>query len=220
MRTSGFLPILVLSALVTLVSSAANAAMYVDIIEVAPPAAPQVKTGLLGKQTVKNAGATSPIPSERFAATKQGKRHQKKTEDKFPGANAVMIYKCPQILAMSTKSNTSVVIDIGNQRVFLMVNGMVALETQVSTARSDKVTPNGTFKMTERVRDGKISNLYDVEMPFWMRLDQTEFGVHAGYLPGYPASAGCIRLHPANAAVLFQMTRQAGLDNMLVEVVR
>lgn len=183
--------------------------MYVDIVEVEPPAAPEMKTGLFGKQTIINLGATSPIPSERFAATKKGKRYNRQTEDRFPGGtNTVLIYKCPRVLAMSKKSNTAIVIDIDNQRVYLMINGMVGLETQVSTARADKITPRGNFKMTERVSDGKISNLYDVEMPFWMRLGETEFGVHAGFLPGYPASAGCIRLPEHAAKIVFENTQR------------
>jgi hypothetical protein len=107
----------------------------------------------------------------------------------------------------SNSRNTEVIIDIARQRAFLLVDGMIGLETPVSTARSGKITPTGTFVMTERVRSGKISTLYDVEMPFWMRLNDSEFGVHAGFLPGYPASAGCIRLPLEAAQSIFNETR-------------
>lgn len=98
------------------------------------------------------------------------------------------------ILSQSNRYNTRVIIDIEDQKAFLLVNGTIAIESPVSTARPGKYTPRGTFSMTERVRSGKVSTIYDVSMPFWMRLDGSVFGVHAGYLPGYPASAGCIRL--------------------------
>ncbi len=106
------------------------------------------------------------------------------------------------VLAKANKSNTKVVIDIARQKGFLLVNGKIGMETSVSTARSGKYTPRGTFRMTERVRTGKHSTIYGVEMPYWMRLSGTVYGVHAGYLPGYPASAGCVRL-PAEAAQVF-----------------
>jgi lipoprotein-anchoring transpeptidase ErfK/SrfK len=41
-----------------------------------------------------------------------------------------------------------------------------------------------------------------VPMPFYMRLSGRPFGMHAGYLPGYPASHGCIRM-PKDKAILF-----------------
>ncbi len=48
----------------------------------------------------------------------------------------------------------------------------------------------------------KSSTIYHVSMPFYMRLSGEPFGTHAGYLPGYPASHGCIRM-PKNKAALF-----------------
>lgn len=105
----------------------------------------------------------------------------------------------PAILSQSNRSNTRVVIDVADQRGYLLVDGRIAVDTPVSTARPGKWTPRGSFRMSERVRTGKVSTIYGVEMPYWMRLSGSVYGVHAGYLPGYPASAGCIRL-PMNAA--------------------
>ncbi|MEO0445830.1 MAG: L,D-transpeptidase, partial [Verrucomicrobiota bacterium] len=99
-----------------------------------------------------------------------------------------------------------VIIDVGKQRVYLITRGKVALETQVSTARTGKHTPRGTFSMTERVRNGKVSTIYGVVMPYWMRLGTSPYGVHAGYLPGYPASAGCIRLPHDGARLIYETT--------------
>lgn len=209
MHRPSLLPTLIATAMLSLVASAANAVVYLNIVEVPPRQAPKVKTGLFGKQSVANEGATSPVLSERYSATKEGKRYERRTTDKWPNeTNRIVVYKCPQVLSMSRRSNTEVIIDVSKQRVYLMINGMMGLETQVSTARSDKETPRGKFAMTERVRDGKISNLYDVEMPFWMRLGDTAYGVHAGYLPGYPASAGCIRLPQHAAEIVFENTQR------------
>ncbi len=111
------------------------------------------------------------------------------------------------VLARSTKANTRIVVDIGRQKAFLLVDGSVAIETPVSTARPGKRTPRGSYRITERVRSGKISTIYGVGMPYWMRLSGSVYGVHAGYLPGYPASAGCIRLPRDAAQMIYDHTR-------------
>lgn len=112
-----------------------------------------------------------------------------------------------RVLAGSSKGNTRIVIDISRQKAFLLVDGEVAIESPVSTARSGKYTPRGSFRVTERVRNGKISTIYGVHMPYWMRLSGSVYGVHAGYLPGYPASAGCVRLPSDAAQMIYDNTR-------------
>jgi lipoprotein-anchoring transpeptidase ErfK/SrfK len=106
------------------------------------------------------------------------------------------------LLKQGTKRNTRVVIDIADQKAFLLVDGKIAVRSPISTAKPGKRTPRGTFSISQKVRSGKISTIYKCEMPYWMRLSGTPFGMHAGYLPGYPASAGCIRM-PANMARVF-----------------
>ena len=112
----------------------------------------------------------------------------------------------PLVMKNSTRKNTRVVIDISRQKAFLLVDGKTGLVTPISTARPGKYTPRGTFRMSERIRSGKISTIYHVSMPYWMRLSGTPFGVHAGYLPGYPASAGCIRLPSRMAQIIYDNT--------------
>lgn len=111
------------------------------------------------------------------------------------------------ILAQSDRGNTRVVIDIAKQRAYLLVNERIAMESPISSARPGKYTPRGTFSISERVRSGKISTIYGVGMPYWMRLSGSVIGVHAGYLPGYPASAGCVRLPSDAAQLIYDHTR-------------
>ena len=120
----------------------------------------------------------------------------------------------PSILSQSNRSNTRVIIDVADQRGYLLVNGRIAVDTPVSTARPGKWTPRGSFSMSQRVRTGKISTIYGVEMPYWMRLSGTAYGVHAGHLPGYPASAGCIRLPASSAQVIYDNTTQGTRVNI------
>lgn len=106
----------------------------------------------------------------------------------------------------SNKSTKKIVVDISKQRAYLLVDGQIAIDTAVSTARSGKYTPRGEFKITERVQSGKTSTIYGCSLPYWQRLDQSAVGMHVGDLPGYPASAGCIRLPHSVAPVLFANT--------------
>jgi lipoprotein-anchoring transpeptidase ErfK/SrfK len=137
--------------------------------------------------------------------SRRGLLPEKKAEPQRPVIPPTIVNE--SVLARSDKRNTRVVIDVEKQRAFLLVDETVALEAPVSTARPGKSTPRGSFRMTERVRSGKVSTIYDVGMPYWMRLDGSLYGVHAGYLPGYPASAGCIRLPNDAAQIIFDNTR-------------
>jgi lipoprotein-anchoring transpeptidase ErfK/SrfK len=111
------------------------------------------------------------------------------------------------LLAGASRSSSRVIVDISRQKAYLLVGGKIAVTSPVSTARRGKYTPRGTFSMTQRVPQGKVSTIYHVEMPYWMRLGGSVYGMHAGYLPGYPASAGCIRLPAEGAQQIFSHTR-------------
>ena len=112
-----------------------------------------------------------------------------------------------RLLSQGTSANSRIVVDVAKQRAYLIVNNQVAIDTAVSTARSGKYTPRGTFKITQRVEQGKTSTIYGCALPYWMRLDQSAIGMHVGDLPGYPASAGCIRLPHSVAPLMFQNTQ-------------
>ncbi|RFC46722.1 MAG: Lipoprotein-anchoring transpeptidase ErfK/SrfK [Verrucomicrobia bacterium] len=111
------------------------------------------------------------------------------------------------VLASSSGASSQVVIDLSSQRGYLLINGKVAIDTPVSTAASGMVTPTGTFTITEKVRTGKMSTIYHCVMPNWMRLGGTAYGMHTGFLPGYPASHGCVRLPGYVAPYIFDHTR-------------
>ncbi len=110
------------------------------------------------------------------------------------------------VLKQSNRKNTRVVIDIADQKSYLLVNGKIAVTSPISSARPGKYTPRGTFNISEKVRTGKISTIYGVHMPYWMRLSGSAYGVHMGHLPGYPASAGCVRLPEKAAQLIYDNT--------------
>lgn len=111
-----------------------------------------------------------------------------------------------QLLQSAQGGEKKVVVDVAKQRAYLIVNNQIAIDTAVSTARGGKHTPRGEFKITERVQTGKKSTIYGCDMPYWQRLGDSAIGLHIGDLPGYPASAGCVRLPYSIAPVLFANT--------------
>jgi ankyrin repeat protein len=92
-------------------------------------------------------------------------------------------------------------ISLGLQRAALVKNGVPVYRTQCSTGRPGYSTKRGEFVITNKERYHR-STIYHVDMPYFMRLSCLDFGMHAGYVPNYPASHGCIRL-PEDAARKF-----------------
>lgn len=84
--------------------------------------------------------------------------------------------------------------------------GKEIFETRVSTGRKGYETPTGTYVITNKYRHW-TSTLYHASMPYFQRLSCGDFGLHQGYVPGRPASHGCIRVPAGKAAKLFAMTR-------------
>jgi ankyrin repeat protein len=93
-------------------------------------------------------------------------------------------------------------ISLALQRVALFKNGVPVYRTQCSTGRSGYSTKRGEFVITNKERNHR-STIYKVDMPYFMRLSCLDFGMHAGVVPNYPASHGCIRLPPEAARKFF-----------------
>lgn len=95
-------------------------------------------------------------------------------------------------------------VDLAAQRVYVFQNGKIMDESPVSTGKKSKPTPPGNYVITDKHRDWK-STIYHVKMPFFLRFSSGELGFHAGRLPGYPASSGCIRLPAEKAREFFEL---------------
>ena len=104
---------------------------------------------------------------------------------------------------VSARADIQVVVSISNQTAWLEDDERIIMTSPVSTARRGMHTPTGTFEVSDK-DESHISTIYHVSMPFYMRLSGEPFGMHAGYLPGYPASHGCIRMPKAKAALFFK----------------
>ncbi|MGB1128579.1 MAG: L,D-transpeptidase family protein [Haloferula sp.] len=87
-----------------------------------------------------------------------------------------------------------VVCSLDDQMLYAFRNGIQIARSTISTGREGKRTPTGVFTILQRKIDHE-SNIYKgAKMPYMQRLTWTGIAMHAGELPGYPASAGCIRL--------------------------
>lgn len=109
---------------------------------------------------------------------------------------------------MSDALRNGVVIAISksSQRMYVFRKGVLWEASPVSTGRKGKETPSGVFAILQK-KEFHRSNLYsNAPMPFMQRLTWDGIAIHAGHLPGYPASHGCIRLPPAFAESLYQLT--------------
>jgi hypothetical protein len=129
----------------------------------------------------------------------------------------------------SVGGSPSVKISLGEQRAYFYKGGVLVGVSQLSTGREGLNTPFGHFKIIQKDKD-HVSSLFgdyvdsagnvvapnvDVTkdpkppgahfrgtpMPYFMRI-VSGTGMHAGYLPGYPASHGCVRM-PEQYAIAF-----------------
>ena len=101
-----------------------------------------------------------------------------------------------------------IVISIADQRVSLYDNGILIGRSSVSTGVRRHPTPLGVFSVIEKERWHR-SNIYSgAPMPYMQRITWSGIALHAGQLPGYPASHGCIRLTNDFAIRLWHLTKR------------
>ena len=104
----------------------------------------------------------------------------------------------------------TLVVSLGNQKVDIYRGTTLITSSQVSTGKSGYATKAGVFSILEK-RRRHFSNMYGgAPMPWMQRLTWSGTALHAGVVPGYPASHGCIRLPRSFAPKLFAMTDVGG----------
>jgi len=97
-----------------------------------------------------------------------------------------------------------IVVSLADQRLYAYHDQQLVAWSNISSGRPGHETPTGTFTVSEKDVDHH-SNLYNnAPMPYFMRLTDEGVGLHAGQLPGYPASHGCVRLPLSMARELYQ----------------
>src|SRR3954471_21932081 len=98
------------------------------------------------------------------------------------------------------------IVSLSDQRVTIYDSEGKMLQSPVSTGATGLETPAGIFSVVQK-KEVHASNIYeDGNMPFMQRITWTGIALHAGVLPGQPASHGCVRLPHAFAQQLFPLT--------------
>jgi L,D-transpeptidase catalytic domain len=136
--------------------------------------------------------------------------------DGISSANARSPRGEPQTESRTASTPLLAVIALAQQRISVYGASGKIMEAPVSTGATGHETPAGIYSILEKEEEHH-SNLYDdASMPFMERLTWTGMAMHAGALPGYPASHGCTRLSYRFAQELYQVTK----PGMRVVIVR
>src|SRR3954468_19813968 len=125
------------------------------------------------------------------------KHHHKDT-------NSALTEKAPA----KEKAPLQIIISIADQRISVYDGGTLIAHSSVSTGVPDHPTPSGVFSVIGKQLWHR-SNLYsDAPMPYMQRITWSGIALHAGILPGHPASHGCIRLTNDFAIRLWHLTKR------------
>jgi hypothetical protein len=135
------------------------------------------------------------------------------------------------VLSTAASGSISVEIDLTAQRAWLLQDGQPIYETPISSGRGRHATRTGNFKVTQKSKDhhsslyGRIvdkngrtlvvdgdsmmrrppgAKFVGAPMKYFVRFDGGT-GFHAGHLPGYAASHGCVRMPSGKAALFFNI---------------
>jgi endonuclease YncB( thermonuclease family) len=111
-------------------------------------------------------------------------------------------------------------VHLSTQSMMLVHRGQIVGQWPVSTARVGKETPTGVWTAKWLARHHQSKRYNNAPMPYSVFYDG-DYAVHGTYQTarlGRPASAGCVRLDPRHAAVLFNLVRKEGLNNTLIVI--
>jgi lipoprotein-anchoring transpeptidase ErfK/SrfK len=116
--------------------------------------------------------------------------------------------------ALPTGADAAIVVQIdrAGQRMAVIVNGAPRYNWRVSTARRGYITPPGTYHPEMLARRWFSRKYYNSPMPHSIFF-YGGFAIHGSYEIshlGRPASHGCVRLDPSNAAILFGLVQREG----------
>ena len=100
----------------------------------------------------------------------------------------------------------SLVIDLTTQRVLVYRGAVPIAASTISSGSEGRETPTGAFAILQKEVFHRSGTYDDAPMPYMQRLTDKGVAMHAGNLPGYSASHGCIRLPKDFAKLLYGIT--------------
>ena len=137
----------------------------------------------------------------------------------------------PRLLDQLSPDNSHVRVSLSKQRAYLMMGDQIVVDSPISSGKRARPTPQGRFHVLEKDKNHKSSLYGDfvdssgrivrrgvssridsapsgthyvgADMKWFMRLTDEGVGMHVGFLPGYPASHGCIRMPSVTAEMFY-----------------
>ncbi|WP_076073138.1 L,D-transpeptidase family protein [Sphingomonas montana] len=113
----------------------------------------------------------------------------------------------PASVAAAGGGGVRVLISLPQQKLYAFRGKTLVATSPVSTGKRGHATPAGTFRVLQKAVTHHSNRYSNAPMPYMQRLTTYGIAIHAGALPGYPASHGCIRLPRSFARTLYRMTR-------------
>lgn len=123
-------------------------------------------------------------------------------------------------IATSAEARINITIDKASQKMVVAVNGLRKYVWPVSTGKFGYGTPSGSYTPFRLERDHFSTEWDDAPMPHSIFFTTRGHAIHGSYSRGIgrPVSHGCVRLAPANAAVLFALVEKHGLNNTRIVI--
>ena len=115
----------------------------------------------------------------------------------------------------STQGAVEIVVSLPLQRIYVYRGGALIGLSTVSTGRPGHETPPGSFTILQKHREHYSSLYNNAPMPFMQRLTWDGIALHAGQIPGRPASHGCVRLPLAFSRHLFGVTQMGAAVHII-----
>lgn len=100
----------------------------------------------------------------------------------------------------------AIIVSLPEQLVFVYRNGIRVASSTCSTGKPGHSTPTGVFTILQKDKNHHSATYDNAPMPNMNRLTWSGIALHAGNLPGYPASHGCVRLPLDFSGLLFGIT--------------
>jgi hypothetical protein len=107
---------------------------------------------------------------------------------------------------LAPRGPMTVVVSLPAQRAYVYRNGVRIGASTISSGKKGHATPTGVFTILQKDKDHHSNKYSNAPMPYMQRLTWDGIALHAGGLPGYPASHGCVRLPLAFSEALFKET--------------
>ena len=116
-------------------------------------------------------------------------------------------YRMLPAAALPKDGTVNVLVSLRNQRTYVYKAGQLVAFSTHSHGTKDHPTDPGAFKILQKKPFHRSNKYSNAPMPFMQRLDKWGRAFHAGVVPGYPASHGCIRLPAPMAKALYKWTK-------------